>query len=82
MKLSELKEQVDALTKLAKKKKVDPEVRMATLPKFPMDCSVNPRLRSSLAKDFPVQGKLHLVYFGELKEVGYLQPEVSQSLGW
>jgi hypothetical protein len=84
MKLSELKKQVDALNKLAKKEKVDPEVRMATLPNFPMECTIRPKLTSSLSGDYSLNAidKEHTVYFAEHNEIGFITGEIRTALGW
>ena len=84
MKLSELKKQVDDLSRKSKKLKVDPEIRMACLPNFPMGCSIKPKLVSTVGGDFKLEsvGNEHLVYFAELKELGYLEGDVTEALGW
>ena len=84
MLLSELKEQVAELSRLAKKEGVDPEVQMATLPNFPVACSVNPKVLSSLTKDFPLEvvGGIHIIILGENKELGGVAGEITEGFGW
>ncbi len=83
MKLSELKKQVDELSKLAKKEKVDPEVLFATLPNFPMALTVKPKIVSSLKGDWKLDSVNEpAVILAEWKEKGFITGEVRTALGW
>ena len=84
LKLSDLKKQVDDLSLKAKKQKVDPEIRIATLPNFPMGCTIRPELVSTVGGDFSSEsvGGIHVIYLAELQEVGYLEGNVSEALDW
>ena len=85
MKLSELKEQVDKLSKAAKKLGVDPDVSVAVLPKFPMGLGLESRLSSSLLGDYPKEetGGVHKVYLGEGdRKEDYLRESIISVWGW
>ena len=71
MKLSELKKQIDQISKKAKKSKVDPEVRCVILPKFPSSVTLLNTVLTSLNADFSTDttGGLHIVYLAENKEL-------------
>ena len=84
MQLSELKTQIDALSKKAKKAKVDPEIRVAVLPKFPSGISLRSKVVSSLDDDLNVEdtGNAHYIYLAEKNETGAIFGEVTERFGW
>ena len=84
MKLSELKPQIDALSRKAKKAKVDPEIRVAVLPKFPSGISLRTKIVSSLDDDLNVAdtGGIHCIYLAEKGEEGAIFGQVTERFGW
>lgn len=71
MKLSELKKQVDTLSRKAKKDKVDPEIRAAVLPKFWTSVS----LRAAAVSSIGLEGE-PVVYLIEDKELGAIAGDI------
>ena len=84
MKLSELKKQLDQISKKAKKAKVDPEVQVAVLPKFPSAISLLDTVATSLNGDFGTEttGNVHTIYLGEKAEEGPIVGEALKKFGW
>lgn len=80
MLLSELSKLVKEQEELANKLKVDPEVRIAAQPKWPIESSVEPSLVSTLNDEEPPDG--HLVYILEQKEIGWLNQGIVEAAGW
>ena len=84
MKLIELKRKIDALSKKAKKAKVDPEIRVAVLPNFPSGISLRSKVVSSLDDDLNVEdtGNAHYIYLAEKNEEGAIFGEITERFGW
>ena len=84
MKLSELKKRVDEISRKAKKAKVDPEVRVAILPKFPQAISLLDTVLTSLDDDFGTEttGDTHIVYLAEKNEEGAIVGDATEKFGW
>ena len=70
MKLSELKKQVDRLSRAAKRAKIDPEVKLVVSPSFPIKASLKTQILSSLdgSLDKDRIGGKHVVFLAEDKE--------------
>lgn len=81
MLLSELTKLLAAQRKLAKKAGVDPEVRMAISPKWPVEGTMESSLVSTLEEVGDIDGN-HFIYFLEKKEIGYLDQGIIEAAGW
>lgn len=70
MTLSELKKQVDKLSRAAKKAKIDPEVKLVVSPSFPILTSLKSQVLSSLDGSLDIKeiGGKHTVFLAEDKE--------------
>ena len=78
MRLSELKKQIDKLSKVAKKANLDPEIKLVVSPSFPIQSSLKSQILSTIDGGLDVRkiGGKHLVFLAEDKEEESIYGEV------
>lgn len=81
MKLSEMKKQIDKLSRVAKRLDLDPEIKLVVSPSFPIQTTLKTQILSSLDGSLTLAniGGKHLVFLAEDKEEESIFGEVVEN---